>query len=109
MGEMTDLVMDVTIDDPNFSVPALVDPLVRWNGFLCPRFEREAAEKVVDWINNGEYQCAHWDGETLVVTDTESDPAEERFTVDTDGLYPIGAFAWRWDSADDKTWHELHG
>lgn len=76
----------------------------RWNGFVNPYFDRDAAEAVADWLDAQMYRANHvsppcrWEGDVLIVTDHTVDPedADERFEPGIDGLYGIGCFGWTW-------------
>ena len=75
----------------------LVDPSVRWNGFLCPEFSREEAEKVAEWINADRERKATWVDGTLFVT---YDEYTDVYEANADGNYAIGAFAWVWQASE---------
>lgn len=91
--------------------PATVPvPEVRWNGFACPSFDRETAERVIAMVTrDGEdYHVFHWDGDTLVMVSTdgstrEQDPTGEWIDVERmEGpTYSIGAWGWTWQEIDE--------
>jgi hypothetical protein len=74
----------------------LQSPRVFWNGFDCPYFTKEQAEKVltacsgIKWTYNPDQQS--------FVLDFGYDEPEVLHAVDTSHgkLYPIGAWAWCW-------------
>ncbi|MFI5593504.1 hypothetical protein ACIA5G_51345 [Amycolatopsis sp. NPDC051758] len=77
--------------------PALVDADEHWNGAAIPRFRREVAGYVVDWVNEtyvafpGGSDRAYWDGRTVVVIESqwEDEPGYTpvRVEPDKDGRY----------------------
>lgn len=100
--------------------------LVTWNGFLSPEFDRATAERIVAWnekaieeFGRDAADAFRWYGDVLVErwsgaeeevdwpeTLSHGEDAElpEPFEVvkrTGDGLYPIGAWAWTWDTVDD--------
>jgi hypothetical protein len=87
--------------------PALVEPR-RWNGWVVPRFRREVAELVVDWVTEwnepqpyGENDVLSWVGDVIVVTHPQYGPEEvTRVEPDARGYYPLGACEWTWSLAD---------
>ena len=85
-----------TADDKLFS--AYVDESVRWNGWLCPYFTREEAERVVDALKVGVYDAER---DAFVVHDEDGQPFEtfERTALTADdgsALYAVGAYSWSW-------------
>ena len=121
---MTSRMMNVTLDGGE-SFPALVDPAERWNGWLCPRFDRATAERIAaDFAKQRAEFGAEmvpfvitFDGDTVVVADTQyadeiaagfwGDPDEvyrpERINPDRDGLYDVGSYSWCWYEDDRDT------
>lgn len=85
-------------------------PSNRWNGWACPAFDRENAERVVAWINrnaemfnDGDQYRAEWDGDTVVLwspSNRNEGYEDERFSPDEDGLYDIGSYGWCWHEVE---------
>lgn len=82
-----------------------------WNGWACPRFSREEAEKVRDWINETGGRCwyeevydrfvtINQNGEALTPADAEYFDYWPGQDVEFEGTgsraYAIGAWAWIW-------------
>jgi hypothetical protein len=81
----------------------------RWNGWLCPRIDAWAVEKVLaafdrddlsdqyppthGWRADGALVVTEWDGE---------DPYTAVLLPDEDGLYALGAWAWVWAPDTDE-------
>ncbi|RSM68675.1 hypothetical protein DL991_41130 [Amycolatopsis sp. WAC 01375] len=89
-------------DDRDEVFPAWVSPH-RWNGWAVPHFGREAAERVVDWINRlhaeapDSVAAAVWDGDDLLLFDTEwEEYGLQRITPTPSGRYVIGD-SWIWE------------
>lgn len=82
------------------TVEAVYDPRERWNGFLCPRMDRNAVETVMAafWDYDGESVPTHrWDGDVLIVTEYDGDDVyHETLKPDADGLYALGSYGWVW-------------
>jgi hypothetical protein len=71
------------------------DPAERWNGWAVPRFTREAASLIADWLNSGEAGQALWDGETLAVRGQSEDPRDvDRIEPDPLGCYRFDGWCW---------------
>ena len=86
----------VTIDgDPTF--PAEIDTTTRWNGWACPRFTREVAERVMVMVT-ADGSTWRWDGDVLVLTMLDADEPE-RWEPDADGRYHVGSWSWVWTEA----------
>jgi hypothetical protein len=80
-----------------------------WNGWACPYFTFEQAQKVVNAFNVSQHfvndrVSAHYDAERdafcfLLETSGESDdfPA---VSIDGQKFYPIGAGCWIWERSD---------
>ena len=79
----------------------------RWNGWACPYFEKEQAEKVIDWLQNDcDVIVAYDETNDAYITrykdDDESD-AETWKGIDVktvDGVkhvYSIGGWSWCWE------------
>lgn len=91
------------------TVDAVWDDTERWNGFLCPRMDKESADKVMSTLVNDPYAepdrlSYAWDDETLVVSDKygmeEDEVQVDRYDPDGDGLYALGAHGWIWTQED---------
>ncbi|OXM57069.1 hypothetical protein CFP71_10055 [Amycolatopsis thailandensis] len=89
-------------DDRDEVFPAWVSPR-RWNGWAVPQFSREAAERVVDWINRLHAEApdgiaaAVWHGGSILLFDTEwEEYGLQRITPTQHGRYVIGD-SWIWE------------
>lgn len=77
-----------------------------WNGWACPWFAKEVADKIMEWNNEGrpDNLLLTYNAET----DTYSVPAQEEYYKGVDvwisgqyvHLYPIGNSCWIWDIED---------
>jgi hypothetical protein len=99
----------VCIDDL-VTVQAVYDRQERWNGFLCPRMDRDAVETVMaafgpdDGVSDPRPPSHHWDGDVLPLTQYDGDDEyNETLMPDADGLYALGAREWVW-SEDGDSW-----
>lgn len=80
-----------------------------WNGFECPYFLRENAERIIEVFSSR--QTAFYDEMAdcfVFVSEDNSDEDEaERFSaLEVAGIgriYPIGAFVWAWDKVEIAT------
>lgn len=91
------------------------DPRARWNGWLMPRIDAWAAERVLTVIAaehtaTGEPDRITWDWAddgTLTVVETYEPGADatDVYEPDADGLVALGAGGWVWaeDTDDDAT------
>lgn len=79
--------------------------LGEWNGFACPAFTREQAEKA---LTHSEARGYRWHYDEVVdafVVNHEDDPTDwepqvfEGFDHDDMRLYAIGAYSWTWNEA----------
>ena len=94
------------------------DTRTHWNGFLCPRLDAWACERVLDALDAAyrhsgeEVSITHeWaDDGTLVIHETygpDTDtPGEDAWSTDyltpnDDGLYALGAYGWTWSADED--------
>lgn len=88
--------------DELVTVEAVYDPHERWNGFLCPRMDRDAVEVVMaafqgDGETDPRPPTHRWEGDALIVTEYDGDDEyHETLHPDADGLYALGARAWVW-------------
>lgn len=78
------------------SFPALVDEHRRRGMWAQPRFRREVAEALAEWLNlvyphdPDWYPLAHFDGDTLVIQRGESERHCSAIAPDDDGRYGLG-------------------
>lgn len=93
----------VALSDTTTAFPALIDA-ERWNGFVRPRFARDTAEAVAEWLNEDHGTDAvfrnfraTFDGAALLVTDT-SEGYTARIEPEND-RYAFGGGAWIWELA----------
>lgn len=89
------------------------DPTERWNGWLCPRFTRAEAERIVAAVaaensadverwGAAEGETLRWHGDVLLIVPAAhvgSEDEAERIEPDASGLYSVGAWAWTWYDA----------
>lgn len=76
------------------------DPDERWNGWATPRFLREVAGLIVDWVNSSEPGTAWWEGETLHCLGGDGEYVEQILPDDL-GLYRFGGWIWLETQAGD--------
>lgn len=113
------------IEDGSFPARLHLNPdgePARWNGWLCPAFDRETAQRIVDFNAKAarkvpEMEIFRWDGDTLIscyprgfenvdddrkviAVDWDESPIEP--IVDDEGVlrWSIGAWEWTWQLAD---------
>ena len=92
-------------DRPECVHRAYLDPEETWNGWVCPYFEKEEAERMNDWppdLDDG----LDYDAETDAFATRYDQEATETFVgIDIDGmyLYPIGNGSWTWAIVSAKT------
>jgi hypothetical protein len=94
--------------DELVTVEAVYDPSERWNGFLCPRMDRDAVETVMaafrqyDGETDPRPPTHRWAGDVLTVTEYDGEVEyHETLTPDADGLYALGARSWVWTEGED--------
>lgn len=104
----------VHIDDFLGPFDAEIDTTTRWNGWACPRFTREVAQKVAEQsvepipLESGEgslpsdYSSWRWDGDVLelvrnVEVHGDSDP--QRWEPDDHRRYHVGSWSWTWSES----------
>ena len=97
----------VTIDDTRV-YPAIYDPAVRWNGWLCPFFERDVVDKIIadlfaDWQEAGDYHAFRWEGEKLIETSKDGDESWDEEVLPVDGRYALGGWSWTWSAHEPDT------
>lgn len=70
-----------------------------WNGWLMPAFNKENIERYRDYYEaspDSEFLCrATWDGDDLVVADSEGDERVEPVVVDGEPRWMLGN-GWTW-------------
>lgn len=82
-----------------------------WNGWLTPRMDAAAVEKVMAAFEDDPYAADkppthEWVGDVLHLTEyDDADPYVEVMVPDEDGLYALGAYSWCW-SPDPETTEE---
>jgi deoxyribodipyrimidine photolyase-like uncharacterized protein len=78
-----------------------------WNGFTCPYFEREEAERVLSASEPNGYRWTYDADQDAFLVRSEDDPEDyepevfagtEQQTINGDTLtvYAIGAYSWAW-------------
>ena len=90
-----------TVDGERY-YPGWHDPSVRWNGWACPRFARDTAIQIAKdaTVQEGDSYTVSDDGKAII-TYMEGSGEPERFEVDDDGLFHIGASSWTWEAEGD--------
>jgi hypothetical protein len=118
--------IQVEIEDPPF-FEAWVDLDERWNGWLCPRFEKDQAMDLIDWEEREMGMRCHYDEANdrflLAYTDGEEppraawyedlDPDDENVEIcegfdletpeGTKRVYGIGSHSWIWSKHEPIT------
>jgi hypothetical protein len=69
------------------------DPARRWNGWAVPRFCREVAMLIVEWLNESEPDMAWQTGRTLAVRDADRTYVD-MIEPDQLGLYQFDGWVW---------------
>jgi hypothetical protein len=77
-----------------------------WNGWACPLFNFEQAQRIVDACKQGKghaFYDADRDQFVFYLDGTTSDDPEVYTSEEVEGnkLYPIGAFNWIWEEQAD--------
>jgi hypothetical protein len=97
--------------DELVTVEAVFDPQERWNGWLCPRLDRDAVETVMaafgEDVGESDPRPTHrWDGDVLTLTEYDGDDEySETLMPDADGLYALGARSWVWsEDGEHSAW-----
>jgi hypothetical protein len=82
-----------------------------WNGWDCPYFTFEQAQKVLKTYNElrriiGQNVLAYYDAETdAFVFPANAEDESEIFAAiieDSEKYYPVGAFCWIWEEAAEE-------
>lgn len=81
------------------------DPTVRWNGWHCPYFTKEVADKIVDYLDDPAATVLRYDEDHDVYAYynenmDETDYYEPIEIIAPDGIrkvYPIGSWFWTWE------------
>ncbi|MCP3800708.1 hypothetical protein NLX83_15680 [Allokutzneria sp. A3M-2-11 16] len=100
-------IVNVALDHMKTPIPAYVDRRERWNGALCPRFERAQAELVVNDVNDtyepGDGLRAFWVDALVALVYDDPDKGIEIIRPDSNGWYAIadGWCWWEWTEASD--------
>ena len=78
-----------------------------WNGWACPWFTKEVADKIATEVNaDAPYCTMHYDkANDAFVYKAEGDD-ECIYKANTQGLYPIGNGDWRWDNLREMEGNE---
>lgn len=82
----------------------------RWNGWQCPRFEKDAALAVIAFNNNAAARSTAWyDAEADAMVVQWEDDDEQRYEAEqietSDGIktvYAIGAGVWIWQAEEEN-------
>lgn len=83
-----------------------------WNGWLIPRMDAAAVEKVLaafaeDPDTDPKPPTHEWRGDVLHLTEYDGDdPYVEVLVPDEDGLYALGAHSWCWSPDVEATEEE---
>ena len=105
---------DAWVDD-GMTFRAWVDPdyQSKWNGWVCPMFTKDVADKVAAWCGRFD-DALVYDAERDAYVGTYDHEAGEVFEgVDVDGMhvYPIWYGSWTWSIADEwndaRLWREI--
>lgn len=84
-------------------VAGVHDPAERWNGWACPSFPMTSVRAIAEWVdaqaNVEDYSRVIVEGGRVFVAEGDGDRYE--VPADSDGRFPVGAWAW--------VWHELEG
>src|SRR5579859_4552222 len=97
--------LDMTLVRSSFTIDAVeafegwYDPDVRWNGFACPLFEREEADRVAS-----AFGLRYAEADDAYSDDTDMYVGTERQGLH---LYAIGAQGWTWLDKDSELGSEL--
>ena len=105
----------LTLDPATFSIgdkPDVLivsgyhDPTVLWNGWNCPYFTKEVADKIVDYLDAPAATVLRYDEDNDVYVykynlgEDETDYYEPIEIIAPDGIrkvYPIGSWFWTWE------------
>ena len=78
----------------------------RWNGWACPYFEKDVAEKIAEhytelhrYDNEDEYWAEYVSAEDAFAFHDDQGEEPRMFgpvEIDDTKLYPIGAYCWTW-------------
>lgn len=96
-----ELLVEKTVEIEAFGAfPAVTVEGQYWNGFECPMFTKETADKVMEAVNNyGDGLSMKYDAEKDAYIYLEEGYEEESYTAIVKGntkYYPIGAYGWSW-------------
>ena len=83
-----------------------------WNGWACPYFLQEVAEKVLAESEANGYSWEYEEAQDAYVVRNENDPVDyepeifEGIEISVEGnrttVYPIGAYSWVWEICEDE-------
>lgn len=80
---------------------AYLNPEEDWNGWACPYFKKEEAERMSSWLPElGEALSYDEKADEFIIGPEDCPEDSEHFpAVDIDGkkLYPIGTHSWVWE------------
>lgn len=85
---------------------AFIPPFARWNGWVCPAFTRQTADRLMeDLLATGDFLIARFEpGQNAYIVQARDDSGPSIYQADGLHLYPIGAFGWTWEeSGRDET------
>ena len=84
-------------------------PRNRWNGWVCPWLDAWSCVKVLEEINDPDYDPTytwHWEDDATLVLNTHEEGNDEtyaeRLVPDEDGLYALGSHFWVWHEDDEE-------
>lgn len=82
---------------------ALLDPDERWNGWVCPYFEKSEAMAMNAWLSEFDDELVYSSTADSFTTTYDVDCPEVFHAIDINGmkLYPIGNGSWTWIMVDD--------
>ena len=90
---------------------AYLDPNERWNGWVCPWFEKDEVMRMASWIDEMFDEGIIYDEESDMFLITDGCYVSERIKgKDIDGmhLYPVGNGGWTWEETRDyMTWRDV--
>lgn len=89
---------------PECTHRALLDPDERWNGWVCPYFEKSEAMAMNAWLPVFDDRLMYSSTADSFTTSYDEECPEIFHATDIDGqkLYPIGDSSWTWVMVDDE-------
>jgi len=104
----------VTMDAMEASYPCFLDRAEKWNGWACPFFTKEQAEKLLAVFAADEpgFTWAYYPGREAFGIETADYPGEEDVCHVTKhptlgDLYPVGSWNWCWVEVSPPTIERL--